>query len=526
MGDTEADLILHNGVIRTLVGGEVAEAIFIKDGRIMGVGGNTDLETVRCPLGQRVDLRGAAVLPGFVDSHLHLLALGLSLGAMDLRATGGPREAAEIVGRATPNLAPGEWIVGNGWDHTGWVGGLPSRHDLDPVSLDHPVLLRRKCGHVCWVNTRALDCAGIQRGVQDPVGGRIERDPVTGEPTGILCEQAISLVSRLVERPSPARTREALSAAIAEVHSHGVTGVHVMEGRESLRGCGDLRAEERLRLRVTMHVPAASLSNAAELGLRSGVGDEWLRIGGIKAFADGSLGGRTAHLLEPYEDAADMGVAVASRDELADLIRRAAAAGFGVCVHAIGDRANRDVLDALQMTRGVWGPEGIVQRIEHAQILHDEDIPRFAELGVTASMQPIHTTSDREISDRYLGDRARQAYRFRSLFSLGVRVVFGSDAPVESPRVMAGIHAAVTRRRRDGSPGPDGWYPDERITAEQALRAYTTDTGGQRVVAAGAVADLVVLSADPLGVDGEELFAIRELGTIVGGQFVWRALEG
>ena len=515
-GSLDADLVLYNATLRRAEAGHPVTALGIRNGKVVATGSDSELAAMRCPRMARLDLRGRAVLRGFTDSHLHLLSLGLGLGEPDLGGAESAAAAARMIEARRSSVPEGGWIVGRGWDHSVWRGGLPCRADLDGLVPDHPVLLRRKCGHLAWVNGVALKRARIDRHTPDPPGGRINRDASTGEPTGILSEAAISLVSDLVPLPDSRARAGALLRASAHLHGMGVTEVHSMEGRESLRGCAELRAEGRLRLRVTVHVPVAEIGATAELGLSGAIGEEWLTVGGVKAFADGSLGGLTAAMLKPYEGTRAAGVQVRTRDDLEELIREAAALGLPVCVHAIGDRANRAVLDGLEATRGVWENLSTPPRVEHAQILHSDDVSRFARLGLTASMQPIHCTQDMGISDRWLGERGKEAYRFASLISSGARVIFGSDAPVESPSVLNGIHAAVTRRRADGSPGPEGWYPLERITVAQAVQAY--GSGGIDV---GTPADLVVLSQDPSTADPEQLPEIKILGTLGGGEVVY-----
>jgi predicted amidohydrolase YtcJ len=528
----QADQLFHNGLIYTQDPARPrATAIATAGNRIVATGDGS-LRALLRPGGRVIDLGGRTVVPGFTDAHLHFLSYGLSLAEIDLAEVPTLAEAQRRVQARAAATPSGLWLTGRGWDQSLWAGGsFPTRQDLDTVAPGHPVFLRRKCGHAGWANSRALAAAGISAATPDPFGGAIERDPVTGEATGILKEQAMDLVGRLLAEPSDDAALDAVRAALAQAHRHGIVGVHNMEGAAALRAFQTLRDRGELTLRVVQQIPEADLDAAIQLGLRSGWGDDHLRIGAVKIFADGALGARTALMVEPYVgEPENYGIAVATREYLAAQVENAARAGIAVHIHAIGDQANRNVLDAIAATRRLGIGLHLRHRIEHAQVLHPDDLPRFAALGVIASMQPIHCTQDMRMADAHWGERSRLAYAWRSLADSGAVLAFGSDAPVESPNVLAGIHAAVTRRRADGSPGPEGWYPEQRLSVAEALHAYTAGAAYsvhqeavQGRIVPGMLADFVVLSDDIFAVHPMALLETEVVATVVDGAVVYGA---
>jgi hypothetical protein len=472
------------------------------------------------------------VVPGFTDSHIHFLSAALNLERINLDGLDSKAKAVAAVAERVAQTPKGKWVRGYGWNHNLWDGRFPNKADLDAVAPDHPVVLTRKDYHVLWVNSRALEAAGITTETPDPPGGEIERDPATGEPTGILKEEACKLVYRVLPQPTAAERQAALKRAFTLAHSVGLTGVHEILSTnlfaEGLRDYLELAQRGELGLRVYLFIPRERLTEAITLGLRTGFGDEWVRIGPVKAFMDGTLGSQTADMVEPFKGQPhNRGLPILSAEEIRGLIARASDAGLACAVHAIGDAANRKVLDAIASYRrsARWRDDlRLRHRIEHAQLVHPADIPRFGELGVIASVQPIHATSDMEIAERYWGERCATAYAYRSLLEAGAKLAFGSDAPVESWDVLAGIHAAVTRQRADGNP-PGGWYPEQRLTVAQAVHGYTLGaayaSGEEHLkgsITAGKLADFVVLSQDISQVPPEEILSIRVVGTVVGGQ--------
>jgi hypothetical protein len=501
---------------------ERADAIAVAGGRVLAVGRADELEPLLRPDTGRLDAGGATVTPGLVDSHLHLLAWARSRDEVALAGAASRREALERVQRflvAEPGAGP---VRGRGWDANDW-SEPPERASLDAVSGGRPVLLHSKDYHALWVNSAALREAGVTKATPDPDGGRIERD-AAGEPTGIVREHAVRLFAALEARAVRGSDLERLERAARRLHGLGVTMVHDFEGLEALRLLRTFaRGPGSPRLRVVAHLPHAALESALALGLESGVGDDRLRYGGVKLFADGTLGSRTAALLEPYEGSAETGMDLAPPAELARAAAHAAAGGLSVAIHAIGDRAVRSALDAIEASAGPLARVALPPRIEHVQLLHPDDRPRFARLGAWASVQPAHCVADIELAERGWGARTARSYPWRSLLEAGACVAFGSDAPVEDPVPALGLHAALTRQRPDGTP-PGGFVPGERLGLDQALRAYTAAgaaLAGRPAalgrIAPGCPADLVVWDADLHRLPASMLHNVRPACTLLAG---------
>jgi predicted amidohydrolase YtcJ len=528
----QADLLLYNGIIYTLDPARPrAEAVAMAGDRIVAVG-DGELRGILAPGGEALNLQGRTVLPGFTDCHAHFASYALRMRQINLAGLTSKEAALGRVAARASETTPGRWLEGGGWDRNLWADpSFPARQELDRVAPRHPAALSSKCGHALWANSRALGLAGITTGTPDPVGGEIERSPATGQPTGILKEQAIALVRQVIPKPGSQEMREAMAQAIPHLHRMGLIGIHDCEGAEAFSAFQQLATQGDLNLRVLMHIPVGNLDSATQLGLRTRLGDETLRIGAVKVFADGSLGARTAAMLEPYEDEADnQGIMVLPEEELKAVVERACQAGIAPTVHAIGDRATHAVLDAFEAHHPLWVTQGLRARMEHAQLLTPKDIRRLGRLGVIASMQPIHCTADMDMVDRHWGARGVGAYAFRSLLDAGARLAFGSDCPVENPDPLVGIHAAVTRRRADGFPGPEGWRPSERITVAEAVAAYTQvaayASGEERLkgsITPGKLADVVVLSQDVFTVDPMDILQTEVLATILGGRVVHRS---
>jgi hypothetical protein len=508
-----ADLVLANGKIYTLNPARPrVHAIAFADGRVAAF----DDDALAMRGGARtnvIDLRGRAVIPGLVDHHIHFTAYAASITRVLLEGARSLEEAVARVAARVADAKPGEWILGIGWNHLDWVAPqFPTKAPLDAVAPENPVVLDRKDGHSIWVNSAALRAANITRDTPDPDGGIIDRD-ASGEPTGTLRENAMELFKGTRGFDADELTLDDLLNAIHAAHKLGLVGIHNVEGRKSLQLFQQLRAQEKLTLRVTHMIPSENLEHALALGLRGGFGDEWLRIGGVKIFSDGSLGSQTAWMLEPFEGSRDKrGVAAHVPEQIEEWARAAARAGMMVCTHAIGDRANREVLNVYEKLRR----EGFAApfRIEHAQHLHPADIPRFGALNVIASMQPIHATSDYKMADQFLGARARYAYAFKSLLDAGARLAFGSDCPVETLDPWVGIHAAVTRERANDEPR-GGWYPQEKLSVEETLRAYSAP------LREGALGDCIVLSHDLFAIPPHEMLETRVEYTIIGGKVLY-----
>jgi predicted amidohydrolase YtcJ len=525
-----AELILHGGTIYTLEEERPrARALSCRGGRLLQVGDDDEVLASRGPSTRCVHLAGRAVLPGFIDCHIHFTDWALGRRDLQLSDASSADAVAELVRRRAAQVPAGSWILGRGFDPNLWGSRVwPGRGLLDRAAPGHPVLLSSKDFHSCWASSEALGRAGISASTADPEGGRIEREPGSSEPNGILRERAMELLWSAVPEPTVEEAVAAIGEALPMAWAAGLTGVHeIFDTTDALsfRAWQQRRRKGSPGLRVYHWFRPEHLEAAAELGVETGFGDEWLRLGGVKLIADGTLGSRTAYLLEPYAGGG-WGVPILGPAELRGLLDRAHRAGLAAAVHAIGDRANREVLDAFEAVLAAGRP-GPRHRVEHVQLLHPDDVPRLGKLGLIASMQPIHAVSDMVMAEEQWGaSRWRFAYAWRSLMDTGARLCFGSDAPVESFSVLEGLRAAVTRHRRDGSPCLAGWVPEQRIAVEQAVRAYTAEAAfasGEEALkgslAPGKLADAVVLSDDIIA-NPDALATARVECTVLGGQIV------
>jgi predicted amidohydrolase YtcJ len=525
--------ILLNAHIYTLDARQPqASALAMDQGRILQVGQDADIQNGYAQRGVIVeDMGGAVILPGLVDSHLHLEQYALSLQKVDCE-TETRAECLQRVAEKVRQAQPGAWILGHGWNQNRWQEGFGDPRDLDAIAPHHPVYLTAKSLHAGWANALALQQAGISAGSPDPPGGRFGRD-ASQRPNGLLFEAAMNQMNQVIPAPTEEELLAAVRTAQGKLWRLGLTGVHDFDRRACFIALQKLRQAGELRLRVVKSIPIDDLPYAVALGLRTGFGDEFLRIGHVKAFSDGALGPRTAAMLQPYDGEPDnRGMLLLDAEEIFEKGRLAAENGLAMAVHAIGDRANHEVLNAFAQLRSLPGSDQarLRHRIEHVQLLHPDDAGRLAQLGVIASMQPIHATSDMLMADRFWGKRANLSYAWRTQLQNGAVLVFGSDAPVESPNPFWGIHAAVTRQRADGFPASQGWYPEQRLAVSEALQAYTVGPAyaagrehEQGRLASGFLADLVVLDADPLNCPPENLRNIQAQATMVGGDWVWRA---
>ena len=528
------DLVLLNAQVVTMNEKQpLATAVAISGGRISWVG-ETSEAGQRFAGARTLDLSRATVLPGIIDAHTHLLSLGESLLKLNLKDAATPEQAAERVRERARSAAPGQWILGWGWDEGAWAAHYPTHQILSEAAPDNPVLLTGLHSFASWVNRKALQAAGITRDTKDPPNGKIIRD-VSGEPTGVLTDRAQALVSRLVPPPTREETKRAIAIAAEECLRHGLTSLH--EARVSaadLDAYRELIREGKLRLRIYAMLDGA---NAALI-------DEWLKHGPeidraanrltvrcVKVFADGALGSRGAALFEPYSDAPDRkGVVTTPEPELYRMTRRCLEAGFQVATHAIGDAANHFVLNAYERALKETHASGARLRIEHAQVLAPPDIPRFVKLGVIASMQPSHCTSDMVWAETRLGpQRVKGAYAWRSVLETGAHLPLSSDFPGETLDPFAGMYAAVTRQDASGKPA-GGWYPAQRLTIQEALRGYTAEAAyagfeekDKGSIEPGKLADLTVVSADVTRAPARELLSLRVLRTIIGGEIVYSA---
>jgi len=468
------------------------------------------------------------VVPGFIDSHIHFLSGGLGLSSVQLRDARSPAEFTRRIGEFARGVPAGTWIRNGDWDHEQWGGELPRREWIDRETPNHPVWVRRLDGHMALANSAAMRAAGVTRETSDVDGGTIVRD-ASGEPTGILKDNAQSLIDRAAPAFSVSELDAALDAAMRFVAAQGVTSVHHMGTWDDLAVFERAHDARRLSTRIYAAVPIDSWERLREYVATHGRGDAWLKIGALKGFVDGSLGSHTAAMLEPFTDAPDdRGLFVNTIDDLYRWTKGADAAGLHLIVHAIGDLANRTQLDIYERVIAEHAPRDRRFRIEHAQHLSAADVPRFAALGVIASMQPYHAIDDGRWAERVIGaERAKLTYAARSLLDAGARIAFGSDWHVAPPTPLEGIHAAVTRRTLDGL-RPDGWVPEQRITVEEALRAYTRDAAFASyseqetgTLERGKLADFVMIDRDLTRVGPDELNGARVVMTVVGGQVVY-----
>jgi predicted amidohydrolase YtcJ len=508
----------------------VVDSLLVRDGRIVFAGSRQDINV---PAGERVrDLGGRAVVPGLVDAHAHLMLLARARLAIDLASVRSEEAAASLVGVAARRAAPGEWLTGRGWDQTLWQGQrFPTKTSLDRVAPTHPVALTRVDGHATWANSAALADAGITRSLADPAGGRIVRAE-NGEPTGLLIDTAQELVRARQPAPSPDRFEQAVREAIAHVLAKGLTGIHEMGvDLDTIAAYRRLIERGQFALRNDVAVNGKKAWAQYREHGRETIGDGRVVIGALKLWLDGALGSRGAALHTPYcDDAANSGLILIPPDEVSRLTCEALNRGFQMCVHAIGDRANTLVLDAFENALGAASPTARARhrlRIEHAQILAEADIARFARLGVIPSMQPTHCTSDMRWAEARLGsDRLAGAYAWRSLLATGSPIAAGSDFPVEDANPFHGIYAAVTRRPLSGD--DPHWQPGQRMTRAEAVRAFTTWNAyaARRENELGSLepgkrADLVVLSEDVFTCEEARIKDIVPELTMVDGEVVY-----
>lgn len=537
-----ADLVLRGG--RVFVADEdhtVVEAVASAGDRIVASGTSEAVSTSICAGTRVIELEGRLVTPGMNDAHLHLGPGGLTLLQVPLVGTTSAGEVEALVREAASRAGPGEWIQGRGWDHTLWPpedlgpDGWPTIETLDRASPDNPVVLRRVDGHSAWMNSAAIEAAGLGPHTPDPVGGQFRRDPETGQLTGIIHETpARAIVMAHAPDPSISQIREGVRRALDLARRVGVTSVQTQARVADIDYYRELERSGELTLRIYAWRPLTrdTLEEHRRRGVAQASGSEWLRIGAMKAYADGSLGSRTATMLQPYADEpGNRGIEVTPADSLRRLMLAADSAGLQLFIHAIGDSANRLVLDILEEI-GQTGPARPRRhRIEHAQILDAEDIPRFAELGVVASMQPTHATTDMRWAEERIGPRraAEGAYAWRKLLESGASVAFGTDWAVEPLAPVQGLYSAVTRQSREEPGLPEGgWLPEERLTIEEAIRLYTAvpayaefEEHRKGTLREGMLADMVVWDRDLLAVPAVDLLDARPLFTIVGGRVVY-----
>ncbi len=533
-----ADLVLLNGKIWTVNKAQPeAEALAAWHGRILRVGKNAEVKPLIGPGTRILNLQGKRVVPGFYDSHVHLLGSGQRLGEVALKDAADEAEFGKRLREFDRKMPRDRWLTGGEWDHDRAFGGkLPTAELIDKYVMDRPVFLRRYDGHMAVANTRALKLAGVTAQTAEPSGGVIYRKPGSKEPTGLLRDNAMDLVDRLIPAPSDEEIFESVARALQEAAHAGVTSVQDMDGsgpdtrRRLFRHYQQLARAGQLTLRVDLRWPLPGWEELARLGAQVELGSDWVKIGGVKGFADGSLGSSTAKFFEPFlNEPGSTGVWLTPPNKMREYVLGADRAGLSIAVHAIGDRANAEMLDIYAEAIRVNGPRDRRSRIEHAQHLRPEDYPRFKELGVIASMQPYHAIDDGRWAEGRIGKkRCASSYAFRSILDAGGKLAFGSDWSVAPIEPLLGIDAAVNRRTLDGK-DPNGWFPEQRITVPEAIEAFTLTSAyagfeekDRGSLEAGKLADLVVLSRDILAETERDHIAETEvLFTVVGGKVVY-----
>jgi predicted amidohydrolase YtcJ len=510
-----------------------AEALCVKGDRVLAVGTNDEVKAA-CTREARVfEFPERLITPGIVDAHLHFVNFGLYLQRLDLRDLPSIADCRTRVKRAVAARKPGEWIVGRAWNEHLWKEQRePAARDLDDIARDHPVMLIRACGHTVWLNSLAMKLARIEKGTPNPPGARIERDPQTGDPTGLLREYR-----KIIEKEIPSSTleerKQAALRAQQEALRFGVTGVHSCETLQEWDALAALDAEGKLKVRVHHLLPPDQLVPGRSRGIELGRGSERLWFGQVKLYADGSLGSSTALLHAPYTDnPSQRGLATLTPKELQERIELAYEYGGDVGVHAIGDLAVTNALRAIEVARRKH-PGSRRDRIEHVQLMHPDDFAVFHDLGVVASVQPVHLLTDMPVAEKKWGmDRCRHSYAWKSMRKAGIRLQFGSDAPVEAINPLLSVHAAVTRQSLSGEP-KDGWFPGERLTLEEVIHAFTQmpawvsrKENQLGSLAPGKKADLVVFCRDLFQTMPGQLASGKVEMTMVNGEVLYRKESG
>jgi len=532
---TPASLVVTNAKIMTMDSRYPrAEAIAVSGEWVIAIGTVADIEPYIGPQTKVLDVGGRLVLPGFNDSHTHFLSGSRTLRELYLYGVNRLEEVLRLVGERVAKAKPGEWITGSGYDHTLWGTKWPTKEDLDRVAPNNPVVLRRVSGHSVWVNSLALKLSGITNDTPDPAGGEIQKYPKTGEPTGILLETAAGLIK--VDRPrlSPEETRQLmkddLSAGFRHAAKLGVTSVQTSSSLEELAVVRELKAEGKLTLRWNGWLPLRAASELVAQGIRSGHGDYWVRFGFLKGYIDGTVGDRTAAMFEPFADRPGFtGLPRLTQEELSEAVAFADRNGFQVGIHAIGDRGIHMALNAFERAAIINGATNQRHRVEHAQLVAKYDIRRFGPLGVVASMQQVHCTTDLRYVEARVGyERAKTAYPWRSLLAAGVVLAFGTDWPVEPLDPMRGIFSSLTRMNIETREPKTGWFPEQKLTLWESIYYYTWGSAyGEHlesvkgVLVPGRLADMIVLDRDLFTSALEEILQAKVDYTIVGGQVVW-----
>jgi len=530
-GQDKADLVVRNAKIFT--GWEFkpwAEAVAAKDGKIAAVGSDKEIADWIGPQTKVIDAEKRLVIPGLIDAHTHFSSGGRSLISLSFRGVRSIEKVQEMIAAKIKELPPGAAVFGAEYDHSLFPGGLwPTKTDLDKVSPANPVVIERVDGHSAWVNSLALSQSGITKDTADPFGGEILKDAKTGEPTGILAEAALGLLK--VKRTAvKSRLEYDILRALEHAAKLGLTGVHTSASYAELGHYKKLKDEGKMTLRVYAWLPVEGLDSYIAKGLRQGQGDDLVRTGFLKLFIDGTLGSGTALLFAPFADEpGKMGLPQYPEDKFAALIAKAHENGYQTGTHAIGDKGVNWVLNAVEKAQMSFGMKDLRHRIEHAQVLVPSDFARFKTLGVIASMQPTHCTTDMRFCERRVGlERSKYAYAWRTLLDAGARIAFGSDWPVEPLDPMRGLYSAVTRKSIEFDVPEGGWFPEQKLTMAEAVGLFTKgaayasfEEGIKGSLKPGKLADLVILSKDLFTIESKEILTTETLATILGGRVVY-----
>jgi predicted amidohydrolase YtcJ len=528
-----ADLVFRNGLLWTVNPNQPwAEAVAVRGNRILKVGTFSEIETVIGDDTEVIDLEGAFVLPGFIDSHTHFLDGGFSLSRVQLREAGTKDEFVDRIEKKAGELGRGAWILNGDWDHQRFdPPELPKKEWIDPVTPDNPVCVNRLDGHMVLANSIALQLAGISQDTQQPEGGEIVKDPETGDPTGILKDAAMDLVLKHVPEPTLEEKLTAAEAALKHANSFGVTSIHDMGYMSNFEVYQELLDRNRLSARLKVYIPISSLDNLTEVQKKAFSGGDLLKIAGLKGFVDGSLGSSTALFVDPYtDDPEKRGLLAADMFPEGVMLERLLSADrnlLQVAIHAIGDEANHIILDLIQEVIQRNGKRDRRWRIEHAQHLLPGDFERFGKLRVIASVQPYHAIDDGRWAEDKVGvERARYTYAFKSLLESGAALAFGSDWTVAPIDPLTGIYAAVTRQTLDGK-NPDGWFPEQKISMEEAIKGYTLSAAYTEFaehlkgsLEEGKLADLVILDQNLFEISPDRILDTRVIMTILDGKII------
>ena len=530
---SRADIVIEGGPVWTglSTGRGQPGAVAIAGGRILAIGDSAEIARYVESRTQVLQAHGGLIMPGLADGHTHFIAGGFQLASVNLRDAATPQEFVRRLREYASHLKPGEWILGGDWDHTLWRGApLPHHEWIDSVTPNNPVFISRLDGHMALANAAAMRAAKITSATRDPVGGEIPRD-ARGEPIGIFKDNAEGLIDAAIPAPSVEQEDSALSRALVHAASLGVTATGNMSASwANLAAYKRMEHAGRMTLRVSLYLPLEDWRTVADSVRQHGAGDDWVRIGGVKGYMDGSAGSRTAFFFEPFSDSAGYrGLMRQPESDIRAWVGAADSAGLQIAVHAIGDRANAIILAIYDSVARAHGPRDRRLRVEHAQHLRPQEIPLFGALRVVPSMQPFHAIDDgRWVEQRIGPERIKTTYAFRTLLDTDAPLAFGSDWTVAPLNPMLGVYAAVTRRTLDGK-NPNGWVPDQKITVGEALRAYTHGNAWATfneqkwgTLAAGRFADVVVLDHDPFAVPAESLGTIKPRYTIVGGRVVYQ----